>query len=175
MPRSEVVLLGVIVMLVAAACGGSEHREAVTVTPESMPQAVASSPPQPQPEPTTTTTAEPSAPTPTTSSASDVTVARDVWVDAFTNALPVALCKDASYFRSCFPVTPAECEQVAASATRVCIGSVRKQLPAKLHQPDEGTAWGRKIGGCVGTSYEATLAQRKIKSPKCDDPSAWTP
>ena len=101
-------------------------------------------------------------------------VDRDVWTNAFEAALPVALCKNGSYFRACFPISQTECEQTMASATRVCTGKVRKQLPLKLHQPDDGTAWGQRIGGCAGTTYDAVMAQKKIHDAKCDDPNAWT-
>jgi len=95
-------------------------------------------------------------------------------VTQFEMALPVALCKAGTYFRACFAVTPVECEQTAASATRVCLNKVRKQLPPKLRQPDEGRAWGTKIGACAGSAYEVALSTKKIQSQKCSDPSVWT-
>jgi hypothetical protein len=172
MLRSDASRLGVLALL-AAACGATERRDATTPTPDPAPTSNnAPTAPLPLPQPTAAASVEPTA---AAEEPTGVVIARDVWLDAFKNALPVALCKDRSYFRSCFSVTAAECEQVSASATRVCIGNVRKQLPPKLHQPDEGTAWGRRIGGCVGTSYESTLAQHKLQSPKCDDPTAWPP
>jgi hypothetical protein len=107
-------------------------------------------------------------------SSSGVVVDRDVWMGQFELALPVALCKDGFYFRACFTVTPAECEQTASSATRVCLAKFRKQLPLKIHQPDEGTDWGSKIGSCTGTAYEAALSRHRISNAKCNDPSQWT-
>jgi hypothetical protein len=103
-----------------------------------------------------------------------VLVDRDVWIANFSTALPVALCRDGSYFRSCFTVSADECERTAASATRVCLAKVKKQLPEKFHQPDEGTEWGSKIGNCVGTAYEVSLPSHRISNAKCNDASQWT-
>ena len=52
--------------------------------------------------------------------------------------------------------------------------AARLQLPRKLGQPDEGRAWGTKIGSCAGASYDVTLASKKVQSQKCADPSVWT-
>lgn len=123
------------------------------------------------PPPSTTAAAEP-APAPYGSSS--VVLDRDAWTNQFEAALPVALCNDGTYFRSCFAVTAAECERTAASATRACLRQVRKQLPREFHQPDDGRVWGTKLGACAGTSYDVTLAARKTQSPRCNDPSAWT-
>jgi hypothetical protein len=71
-------------------------------------------------------------------------------------------------------VTPEECERTAASATRICLAKFKKQLPEKFHQPGEGTAWGSKIGTCVGTAYEVALPSHRISNAKCNDASQWT-
>jgi hypothetical protein len=153
------------------ACGGHSSEAQPTAQPTALPSATATA----VATPTATASAPPQETTELVSQPQGtVVVDRDVWSTAFEAALPVALCKNGSYFRACFTITQAECEQTAASATRVCLGKVRKQLPMKLHQPDEGTAWGSKIGSCAGTSYDAVLAPKKIHNAKCDDPSAWT-
>ena len=153
------------------ACGGAQEEPQTVTLP-------------PAPTATVTATAVVTTPAPTSDpdarsvvpahGSSHVVVERDVWMASFETALPVALCKDGFYFRACFTVTPAECEQTASSATRVCLAKFEKQLPLEIHQPDEGTEWGSKIGSCAGTAYETALSTRRISNAKCNDPSQWT-
>ena len=171
--RAGVARRSILLVIAALACGGNR------TAPETPAATVAPLPPPPPPasastSTTTTPPPEPTADTQPVESQSTMIVDRDTWVNAFETALPVALCKSGSYFTSCFSVTQVECEQMAASATRVCLGKVRKQLPAKFHQPDEGRAWGSKIGSCAGTAYETAIPNKKIHNPKCDDPNAWS-
>jgi hypothetical protein len=162
---------------VLVCCGGQQQTEqqpvtipTATATATASASATATETAAPAPTPTAVASAAPTA----KSSVVTAIVERDVWIAQFEMALPVALCRDNFYFRACFTVTPEECERTAASATRVCIAKFKKQLPAKFHQPDEGTEWGSKIGNCVGTAYEVSLPSHRISNAKCNDPSQWT-
>lgn len=103
------------------------------------------------------------------------TIAREAWISAIRTALPIAFCKPDQYFRQCFNVTQAECEQTALSATRVCLDDLKSQIPEVLKQPGDGAHWGAKVGQCAGSGYEVALSGKRVQSVKCDDPSAWTP
>ena len=101
------------------------------------------------------------------------TISRDDWVKALRTALPAAFCKPEQYFRQCFKVTQAECEQTALSTTRVCLEDLKDKIPETLKQPDDGGLWGAKVGECAGNAYEVSLTKKKIQSDKCNDPNAW--
>ncbi|HSQ62566.1 MAG TPA: hypothetical protein VLM85_05105 [Polyangiaceae bacterium] len=171
-------LFPALLLLASSSCAHEPQASVVELPPAagSAPPASTSAPPPPEPAappPSAVSAPEPS-PAPVDSSSPAILVDRDVWVAQFEVALPVALCKAGTYFRACFAVTPALCEQTAASATRVCLNKVKKQLPPKLRQPDEGREWGTKIGSCAGSAYEVALSTKKIQSQKCSDPSVWT-
>jgi hypothetical protein len=100
-------------------------------------------------------------------------VSKADWLEVMKTALPVAFCQDQGYFRTCFNLGAEECESTAQSATRVCLAQFEAKVPAMLNQPADGTAWGQKIGGCAGNTFEMTRAKQKVDSPKCNDPSAW--
>ena len=161
-----------VALVFVLACGGQQKAEPEPITiPTATASASASATETAAAAPITTATSEPTqAPLSHTTSIVD----RDVWIAQFSVALPVALCRDNFYFRSCFTVTAEECERTVASATRVCLAKFKKQLPEKFHQPDEGTEWGSKIGNCVGTAYEIALPSHRISNAKCNDASQWT-
>ncbi|OGQ04190.1 MAG: hypothetical protein A2W61_08080 [Deltaproteobacteria bacterium RIFCSPLOWO2_01_44_7] len=101
------------------------------------------------------------------------TLSKKEWGDAMKSGLPVLLCKRDEYFRDCFKISQEECEDIIASATRVCFKQIETQIPSKIVQPRDGEKWGRKIGECVGVSAETTLTDDKISNKKCNDPNAW--
>ncbi|HEY2369798.1 MAG TPA: hypothetical protein VGH87_25540 [Polyangiaceae bacterium] len=160
-----------VALAVVIACGGQQQAEPQPVT---IPTATATATETASPPTLPIATTAPSESTQAAPSHVTAIVDRDVWIAQFEMALPVALCRDNFYFRSCFTVTADECERTAASATRVCLAKFKKQLPEKFHQPDEGTEWGSKIGNCVGTAYEVALPSHRISNAKCNDPSQWT-
>lgn len=102
-----------------------------------------------------------------------VDVTKDQWIAAMKTALPTAFCSSAQYFRQCFDVTATECEETAISATRICLQDFSSQIPAVLHQPQDGTLWGTKVGECAGNAYELALIKKKISNAKCNDPANW--
>jgi hypothetical protein len=100
-------------------------------------------------------------------------VAKDQWVAAMKTALPAAFCNSAQYFRQCFDVTAVECEEAAASTTRICLTELNSQIPNILIQPKEGTLWGTKVGECAGNAYETSLIKKRISNAECNDVSNW--
>jgi hypothetical protein len=102
-----------------------------------------------------------------------VEVNKSDWYNGMSTALPTAFCNSSQYFRQCFSVSAEECEETAASATRVCLNKNDKDIPSVLVQPKDGTHWGTIIGECAGGAYEATLAAKRINSAKCNDIRNW--
>lgn len=102
-----------------------------------------------------------------------VEVGKADWIDAMTTALPTAFCNSGQYFRQCFKVSAQQCEETAASATRICINKFRSEIPEVLQQPKDGTYWGTKIGSCAGVGYEAALRKLQIKNEKCSNADYW--
>ncbi|WP_028021673.1 hypothetical protein [Enterovibrio calviensis] len=95
------------------------------------------------------------------------------WVNAMKTALPTAFCAPQQYFRQCFDVTPVQCEETAASATRVCLSNYQDSLPETFVQPNDGAHWGTIVGTCAGEAYIATLPEKYLESEKCDNPDNW--
>jgi hypothetical protein len=102
-----------------------------------------------------------------------VEVSKADWLNAMTSALPTAFCSPKQYFRQCFTVTAQECEETAASATRICLNKSKEQIPNILVQPKDGTHWGTVVGGCAGEAYELALVTKRIESEKCSNPANW--
>jgi len=102
-----------------------------------------------------------------------VEVNKKDWVNAMTTALPAAFCNSSQYFRQCFSVTPQECEETAASVTRICLNNNNDKIPPKLQQSKDGAHWGTIIGACAGEAYEVALIKKRIKNTKCNNPSNW--
>lgn len=100
-------------------------------------------------------------------------VAKAVWMDSMSTALPTMFCGQSMYFRQCFNVTAPECEATAASATRVCLAKSQAQIPDVLVQPKDGTQWGTVVGQCAGEAYEITLVKKRISNARCNDPANW--
>jgi len=95
------------------------------------------------------------------------------WINKMTTALPVAFCNSSQYFRRCFSVTAKECEETAASATRVCLSKNSKNIPAILILAGDGSHWGTIIGKCAGETYEIALTTKRFNNAKCNDVSNW--
>lgn len=100
-------------------------------------------------------------------------ISKQDWISAMSTVLPTAFCDANQYFRQCFKVTAQECEETAASATRICLNKNKDKIPAVLNQPQDGTHWGTIIGGCAGEAYEITLIKKRISNTKCNDPANW--
>ncbi|MBL4711941.1 MAG: hypothetical protein JKX75_05490 [Gammaproteobacteria bacterium] len=104
-------------------------------------------------------------------SATEVT--KSNWFNGMSTALPTAFCNSSQYFRQCFSVSAQECEETAASATRICLNKNDKDIPHVLVQPKDSTHWGTIIGACAGEAYEIALINKRINSVKCNDISNW--
>jgi hypothetical protein len=100
-------------------------------------------------------------------------VSKSDWFNGMSTVLPTAFCNSNQYFRQCFRVSAQECEETAASATRICLNKYSKEIPETLMQPKDGTHWGTVIGNCAGEAYEITLSQKRINNAKCNDISNW--
>jgi hypothetical protein len=101
-------------------------------------------------------------------------VAKSLWMDQMTTAVPALFCQEPQYFRQCFEVSAEECEELVISSTRVCLQRYDQQIPETLVQPNDGARWGNLVGSCVGRTYEIGFAERKVSDPRCNDPSQWT-
>jgi len=105
--------------------------------------------------------------------ANAVEVSKSDWYNGMSTALPTAFCNSTQYFRQCFSVSVQECEETAASATRVCLNKNDKDIPNILVQPKDGTHWGTIIGTCAGEAYEMALSKKRISNAKCNDVKNW--
>lgn len=106
-------------------------------------------------------------------SAFGVEVTKADWMSAMETAVPTAFCNSNQFFRQCFNVTAQECEETAASATRVCLNKNQRNIPSILVQPADGTHWGTVVGSCAGTTYATTLSTKLVKNEKCNNPKNW--
>jgi hypothetical protein len=100
-------------------------------------------------------------------------VSKTNWLSAMETALPEAFCNPSQYFRQCFSVSARECEEVAASTTRICLSQNKAKIPDVLNQPKDGTHWGSIVGRCAGIAYELSLKKKRISNAKCNDASNW--
>lgn len=101
------------------------------------------------------------------------TVQKHDWLDQMPTALPVAFCQPNTWYRQCFSVTAQRCEQVAASASRVCASKHSGDMPDVLQQPVDGRKWGEIIGNCAGTTYASTLQSEFLRTDKCSNSNNW--
>ena len=100
-------------------------------------------------------------------------ISKGEWLLGMKTGLPAYFCQEAQYFRECFTVDVIECENVASSATRLCLNELESQIPEILNQPNDGRFWGSKVGTCAGRTYETTLIKKRISSDKCNNISNW--
>ena len=100
-------------------------------------------------------------------------ITKEQWVDRMSTALPTMFCQSGQYFRECFRVSQEQCEEVALSATRICLKDKARDMPASLEQPKDGRHWGQIIGECAGTNYEITIIEKRINSAQCNDITNW--
>lgn len=105
--------------------------------------------------------------------AAEEEVSKSYWISAMKTALPAAFCNSEQYFRQCYKVTAIECEEVAASATRLCLNDLESELPNVLLQPRDGTFWGTKVGECAGIAYDVSLNAKRISNDECDNVLNW--
>ena len=107
------------------------------------------------------------------SSAASQEIAKKQWINGMSTVLPTKMCQSGQYFRECFSVPQTECEEVAHSATRICLKDKGEEMPSSLKQPNDGSHWGWIIGVCAGTGYEITLQEKRIDSDRCNNPTNW--
>ena len=101
------------------------------------------------------------------------TISKNDWVGHMKQSLPAYVCKDGSYFRSCFSVDAKGCNAAIAEAVDGCVSQMGSKIPAQLNQPEDGKKWGEQLGSCAGTAYEKKLSGKKISNDKCNNPDNW--
>ncbi len=102
-----------------------------------------------------------------------VEVTKKSWLESMETMVPTHFCQSQQYFRQCFDVSAEKCEEVAASATRVCLEKLESRIPTTLNQPQDGTRWGTQVGICAGQNYEGVLIESRISNAKCNNPNNW--
>ncbi len=98
---------------------------------------------------------------------------KEVWIEEMSTVLPVAFCQSGSFYRQCFSVTAARCEEVAMSAARICLSKHKNEIPDSLRQPRDGEHWGNIVGNCTGTAYALTLSKEFSTADRCTNINSW--
>lgn len=93
------------------------------------------------------------------------------WRQDQSALLPIALCEDRSYFRTCFGSSKGTCVDSARIATRACAEAVR--MPSSINPYREGRRFALDLGLCVGRRIEKTWASRKSAEHRCQRPDGW--
>jgi hypothetical protein len=100
-------------------------------------------------------------------------VDRDVWSNHMETNLPSLLCVDESYFRSCFEIDESACLATVAEHTRGCLDRFEADIPERVAIGNESVIWGQAVGSCAGTQSELALLDKRLNTPKCNDPAQW--
>jgi hypothetical protein len=100
-------------------------------------------------------------------------ITKEDFVSAMKTALPAVFCKPEQYFRQCFDVSAIECEETAASTTRICLKELGSKIPSILNQPKDGSYWGTKLGECAGNAYSVVLSEKLLSNAKCNNVNNW--
>jgi hypothetical protein len=93
-------------------------------------------------------------------------LSREEWVEGMEHQLPMALCKEGSYFRTCFQVTRAECDRAARAGLRACLEEMEGDLPDALSDK-EAEGWSHDLGACVGMAMADGLDDRRVAGERC--------
>ena len=104
-----------------------------------------------------------------TSHASAQEVSKSAWITQMSNLLPAYTCQDNQYFRVCFNLEAATCNQTMTRLTKSCINQYASQIPDPLVQPVDGTKWGTTVGACAGGLYDIEHSAEKINSELCNN------
>lgn len=150
----------VLTALAAAACDRSPSARSEDSTPRrsvsTQSDAPSSSIDPPEPPPSS------SAPT-----------VRNGWFLArMKDGLPKHSCKADQWFRACFRVDRATCEEAMGREVDACIEKLAATLPVVTDAKSGGDA-GEVIGQCAGSAYEIKRAADRIHTPACDDVLRW--
>ncbi len=98
---------------------------------------------------------------------------RSQWAAKMREVMPDAFCQGGSYFRACFSQSAGDCRAAAAAAMDACLRQYDAQMPANFRTPEDGGRWGRVVGACAGSRFEASLRKLKRSTARCNDPKAW--
>jgi hypothetical protein len=105
--------------------------------------------------------------------ADEIKVTKKDWINRMSTALPTVFCQEKQYFRQCFKITAEQCEETAASVTRICLNKSKNKIPEILIQPKDGAKWGTVVGQCAGETFELALMENRINNNKCNNIENW--
>ncbi len=91
-------------------------------------------------------------------------VGKGAWTEAFSELFPPEVCKPDVGLLACYDMYQSECLKVAQAETNTCLNQYMNDIPSVLNQPNDGSAWGRTIGGCAGDGMDTYLADRKTNN-----------
>jgi hypothetical protein len=97
-----------------------------------------------------------------------IQVEKSDWINQMKTALPTYFCQSDQLFRQCYTVSANECQDVAYTATNVCLKKMDEKIPKKINMPEQGEKLGGDLGECAGTTYSAVLNNKRIKSATCN-------
>ena len=88
-------------------------------------------------------------------------VSRESWIQQFTLAFPVYVCKQyRSIYVDKYNSTPLKCEKLLSMTTNACIEVIKADIPDPMHQPDNGKNVGTVVGNCAGELYDRAMQYR---------------
>jgi hypothetical protein len=90
----------------------------------------------------------------------------------FAGTFPSRTCEPQQWFRGCFRVTEAQCEERMRKILAGCIDELGPSLPL-VHDGSSGSDAGRILGTCAGSQYEISSTAERIHSAACDDIVGW--
>lgn len=77
--------------------------------------------------------------------------------------LPIALCKEKSYFRSCYKINETECSQLSENYVTQCINTIN----VNFNNEENYNNMGQIIGMCAGSKFEEEQKKRLNKTKDC--------
>jgi hypothetical protein len=95
-------------------------------------------------------------------------VPKGKFVSAMETGLPVTFCNSKSFFRQCFNITDRECEEVAISATRVCVKKYNNEIPDPIQHREDAGKIGNDVGRCVGETLSVSFLKQYISNTTCN-------
>lgn len=94
---------------------------------------------------------------------------KPLWKGGFRNNFAKTVCSKEQMFTSCFALDVVECEEaVSKDLFSECYEEFSGEIPFFVNLPEEGRAWGQKLGGCIGGKFYEKFAKLAITSEQCD-------
>ncbi len=90
------------------------------------------------------------------------------WKSGFKKRFSTTVCGEGQMFTSCFSLDAEECSTaVSGELFDSCVDEVAADLPFFIKLPEEGSTWGRKIGGCIGGKFHDKFKNLAVTSDEC--------